>query len=161
MVFMCNDGPQAHEKGCGLQAASSLQSSISYSYQEMHLKYSAALWLKFILILIGLVLVQSHAQVTVIVQEKVSISRVLAGHVKIGVEKIAAEGISVEARSSEGKVLALTKTDANGFFRIDSPRQSGLIHLRLFAPGVNPYELRVKLIRFGPSKLYIYMNTAT
>jgi hypothetical protein len=127
----------------------------------MSRKYSSALLLKITLILMGLGLDRSHAQVTAIVQEKVSISRVLAGHLKIGIEKIPAKGISVEARSADGNVLALVKTDANGFFRMDTPKQSGIIHLRLFAPGVNPYELRVKIKRFGPSQLLIFMNYAT
>jgi len=96
----------------------------------------------------------------VIVQEKVSVSRVLAGHVDIGVAMVPAEGISVEARRPDGTVLALTKTDANGFFHMDSPKASGPIHLRLSAPGVNPYELRVKISRRGQTELRIHMSNA-
>ena len=115
---------------------------------------------------IGVVLVagaasSARAQVTVIVQEKVSVSRVLAGHVDIGDVKVPAEGISVEARRPDGTVLAITKTDATGFFRMDPPKGSGLIHVRLSAPGVNPYELRVKITKRGQSELRIHMSNAT
>jgi len=103
----------------------------------------------------------SLAQVTLIVQEKVSVSRVLAGHVDIGIAKVPAEGISVEARRSDGTVVGFTKTDASGFFRVDSPKVSGLIHVLLSAPGVNPYELRVKITRRGPTELRIHMSNAT
>ena len=103
----------------------------------------------------------SRAQVTVIVQEKVSGSRVLAGHVDIGIAKVPAEGISVEARRPDGTVLAATKTDATGFFRLDSPKASGLIHLRLSAPGVSLYELRVGITKGGPTELRIHMSNAT
>lgn len=103
----------------------------------------------------------SRAQVTVIVQEKVSAIRSLAGHVDIGIARVPAEGISVEARRPDGTVLAVTKTDATGFFRVDSPKASGLIHVRLSAPGVNPYELRVKITKRGEAKLRIHMSNAT
>ena len=115
---------------------------------------------------IGLLLVawavpSARAQVTVIVQEKVSVCRVLAGHVDIGDVKVPAEGIAVEARRPDGTVLAVAKTDARGFFRMDPPKGSGLIHLRLSAPGVNPYELRVKISKSGQPELRIHMSNAT
>lgn len=103
----------------------------------------------------------SHGQVSVIVQQNISVSRVLAGHVDIGIAKVPAEGISVEARRPDGTPLGVTKTDATGFFRLDPPSASGLIHVRLSAPGVNPYELRVKITRHGSAELRIHMSNAT
>jgi len=102
-----------------------------------------------------------HAQATVFVEAKVADSRVLAGHVDIGVVKTPAADITVELRSSDGStVLASTKTDANGYFHLDPPKSRGPLHLRLSAPGVNPYELRVRIKKNGPAELQIHLSNA-
>jgi hypothetical protein len=102
-----------------------------------------------------------YAQTTVFVQAKVADSRVLAGHVDIGIVKAPAVNITVEVRSSDGgTVLASTKTDANGYFHLDLPKIRGPLHLRLSAPGVNPYELRVRIKKNGPAELQIHLSNA-
>jgi hypothetical protein len=103
-----------------------------------------------------------NAQTTVFIQEKVSISRVLAGHVDIGITKVPAEGITVELCSSDWKtVLASTKTDANGHFFLEKPKSGEMFYVRLSAPGVNPYQLRVQLKKHGPQELKIHLSNAT
>ena len=81
------------------------------------------------------------AQETVL-QSWVTVSRVLAGHVDMGDQAFPAADITVEVRSSDGrKVLASTKTDVNGLFRLGPPKTGGLLYLRLSAPGVKTYAL--------------------
>ena len=103
-----------------------------------------------------------RAQTTLIVQKKVSVSRNLAGSVDIGIAKTPAENITVEVRSSEsGPPLASTKTDTKGYFHLDLPKSGGMFYLRLSAPGVNPYELRVRIRKSGPQELQIHLSNAT
>jgi hypothetical protein len=104
----------------------------------------------------------AYAQTAVFVQEKVAISRSLAGHVEIGITKVPAEDITVELCSSDWKtVLTSTKTDANGHFSLEKPKTGELFYLRLSAPGVNPYQLRVRLKKHGPQELKIHLSNAT
>jgi hypothetical protein len=104
----------------------------------------------------------AYAQTTVIVQKEVAVSRILAGHVDIGIIKAPAENITVEVRNSnKGMALASAKTDAKGYFHVDTPKSGGLFYLRLSAPGVNPYELRVRIKKNGPPELQIHLSNAT
>jgi hypothetical protein len=104
----------------------------------------------------------ARAQSTVIVQEKVSVSRTLTGHADIGLDKLPADGITVELCSSDWQtVLASTKTDKGGHFAFEKPKSSELFYVRLSAPGVNPYQLRVRIKRHGAKKLTIHLSNAT
>ena len=76
-----------------------------------------------------------RAQTTVFVQEKVAVSRDLAGYADIGITKTPAEGITVALCSSDwSTVLASTQTDARGYFFLDTPKTGSLFYLRLSAP---------------------------
>jgi hypothetical protein len=102
------------------------------------------------------------AQNTVIIQEEVAVSRVLAGHADIEITKAPADGVRVELCSSGWRtVLDSTKTDANGYFFLNKPKTGNLFYLRLSAPGVNPYELRVRTSRKGTTELQIHLTNAT
>jgi hypothetical protein len=102
-----------------------------------------------------------HAQTTVFIQEKVSVSRALAGYADIGITNAAAEGITVALCSSDwSKVLASTQTDARGYFMLETPKTGDLFYLRLSAPGVNPYQLRVKIKKNTRSELRIHLSNA-
>lgn len=104
----------------------------------------------------------AHAQSTVIVQEQVSVSRVLAGHADIGITRAPAEGITVELCSSDWQtVVSSATTDKNGYFSFERPTASGLSYIRLSAPGVNSYQLRVRLKRHGAKELNIHLSNAT
>ena len=62
-----------------------------------------------------------HAQTTVVIQEKVSVSRALAGYADIGITKTPAEGITVALCNSDwSTVLATTQTDVRGYFFSDT-----------------------------------------
>ena len=100
-------------------------------------------------------------QTTVFVQEKVAVSRVLAGYADIGTTNTPAEGITV-ALCAPGwsAVRATTQTDAQGYFFLKTPMAGTLFYLRLSAPGVNPYQLRVRIKKNAP-ELRIHLSNAT
>lgn len=103
-----------------------------------------------------------RAQTTVIVQEGVSVSRALAGHADIGITKVPADGITVELCSPDWQTaLASTKTDKNGYFTLEKPKSGDLFYVRLSAPGVNPYLLRVRIKKHGAKELLIHLSNAT
>jgi hypothetical protein len=108
------------------------------------------------------VAVIGHAQNTVIMQKWVSESRALAGHANIGLDRGPADGITVELCSPGWKtVLASTKTDRSGYFSLDKPKSGDLFYIRLSAPGVNPYQLRVRLNKSTGKELAIHLSIAT
>ena len=104
----------------------------------------------------------SYAQNTVIVQKRVSVSQALSRHADIGITDIPAEGIMVEMCSPDWQtVLASTKTDKNGYFSLEKPKLGQLFYIRLSAPGMNPYRLRVRIKKHGAKELAIHLSNAT
>lgn len=105
---------------------------------------------------------QSGYATTLVVQKKISVSRALAGRVLFGQMDEPADGVTVELRSSDWKnVLASTKTDAGGRFSFETPKRGKLFYIRLSAPGMNIYELRVRIKRHAKQKLTIRLSVAT
>ena len=103
----------------------------------------------------------SRAQYSTIFQEQVSISRALAGHANFGLLQ-PADGITVELCSSDWlTVLASTKTDKDGYFSLGKSKPGKLFYIRLSAPGVDPYELRVRIDKHGAKELHIHLENAT
>jgi hypothetical protein len=116
------------------------------------------------LFFVGLFLIPVAAgrgQTTVFIQEKVAVSRALAGYADIGITKRPAEGITVAlCAPGWGAVLATTQTDAQGYFFLKTPTAGPLFFVRLSAPGVNPYQLRVRIKKNAPSELRIHLSNA-
>jgi hypothetical protein len=96
-----------------------------------------------------------------VVQKEPSLSRTLAGHALVwGNEPVS--GVSVELCNSDWKaVLATTKTDKNGYFSLEKPATGKLFYIRLSAPGMNSYQLRVRIKMEAPSELTIHLSVAT
>lgn len=102
-----------------------------------------------------------YAQTAVIVQKNVAVSRTLAGHVSVGITKVPAKDITVELCSPDWQtVLSSTKTDNNGYFFLEKPAAGKLFNIRLSAPGVNPYRLRVRIKEDGAQELTIHLDIA-
>jgi hypothetical protein len=94
-----------------------------------------------------------HSQTALIVQEKVSISQALAGHVNVGMAQEPAKGVKVELCSPDWKtVIASANTDDHGYFSLEKPASGKLFYIQLSAPGINPYRLRVRIQKHGPRK---------
>jgi hypothetical protein len=105
--------------------------------------------------------VHGYAQATLVVQQKVSISQALAGHVNVGIAHEPAKGVTVELCSPDWQtVIASAKTDDHGYFSLEKPATGKLFYLRLSAPGINPYQLRVRIQKRGPPELTIHLSIA-
>jgi hypothetical protein len=103
-----------------------------------------------------------RAQATLIVQEKVSVSRTLAGQVNVGLAEEPAKGVTVELCSPNwNTVITSVKTDDQGHFSLEKPTTKKLFYLRLSAPGINPYQLRVRIQKHGHPELTIHLSIAT
>ncbi|MGH9707147.1 MAG: hypothetical protein ACRD5R_10365 [Candidatus Acidiferrales bacterium] len=103
-----------------------------------------------------------HAQTALIVQQKVSISQALAGHVNVGTAQEPVKGVTVELCRPDWKtMIASAKTDDHGYFSLERPATGKLFYIRLSAPGINPYRLRVRIQKHGPPELTIHLSIAT
>jgi hypothetical protein len=96
-----------------------------------------------------------------VVQNETSVSRTLAGHAFVwGTKPV--PGVTVELCSSDWKsVLNSTKTDENGHFSLEKPPTGKLFYIRLSAPGMNPYQLRVRIRAQAAPELTIHLSVAT
>jgi hypothetical protein len=113
-------------------------------------------------VLCVLVVDRGHAQTALIVQHKTSISQALAGHVNVGLTHEPAKGVTVELCSRDWQtVIASVKTDDKGHFSLEKPAAGNLFYIRLSAPGINPYQLRVRIHKKGPPELTIHVTIAT
>jgi 5-hydroxyisourate hydrolase-like protein (transthyretin family) len=97
-----------------------------------------------------------------VVQKEISTSRVLAGHVLVQGTDEPADGVTVELCSSDCKtVLMSTKTDEKGHFSLEQPATGKLFHVRVSAPGMDIYELRVRLRKQSTQEMTIRLSVAT
>ena len=105
---------------------------------------------------------QTGYATTLVVQKKISVSRALAGQVLVKGTDEPADGVTVELRSSDWKdVLASTKTDAKGHFSLETPKTGKLFYIRVSAPGMDIYELRVRINKHATPELAIHLSVAT
>lgn len=97
-----------------------------------------------------------------VVQKEVSVSRTLAGHVTVLGTEEAASGVTVELCSSDWKtVITSTKSDAKGHFSFKEAEKSGLFYVRFSAPGMDIYQLRVRIDKQGAPELDVRLSVAT
>lgn len=105
--------------------------------------------------------VSAHAT-HVVIQKKVSMSRMLGGHVYIRGTDLPAPNVTVELCSSGWKIVLIsTKTDATGYFSLRKVATGKLFYLRLSAPGLDIYQLRVRIRKHAAKELAIHMSVAT
>ena len=98
-----------------------------------------------------------------VIQEEISVSRALAGHVLVWGTDEPASGVTVELCSPDWKrVLASTKTDGKGYFSLGKRPKGRLFYIRVSAPGMNIHELRVRLNkRAAQDELAVHLSVAT
>ena len=97
-----------------------------------------------------------------VVQKQISVSRTLAGHAEVGGTNLPANRVTVELCSSNWKiVLASTKTDQHGYFSLGKPATGKLFCIRLSAPGLDIYQLRVLIEKHAAPELRIHLSNAT
>jgi hypothetical protein len=106
--------------------------------------------------------VDTAQSTTVIEQGEVSVSRRLAGHADVSGTNVPASGVRVELCSSHWKtVLVSTTTDESGYFSFEQPSTGELFYLRLSAPGMDIYQLRVRVKKHAASELTVHLIVAT
>jgi hypothetical protein len=97
-----------------------------------------------------------------VVQQEISVVRTLAGHALVWGTDEPLPGVTVELRSSDWKtVLTSIKTDENGYFSIEKPATGKLFYIRLSAPGMNLYQLRVRIKTHAAPELTVHLSVAT
>lgn len=99
---------------------------------------------------------------TLVIQKEISVSHLLAGRVLVGGIDEPASGVTVELCSRDWKTaLASTKTDEKGYFSLRQPAAGRLFYLRVWAPGMNIYDLRVRISKKTAKELTIRLSVAT
>lgn len=117
------------------------------------------------LLILGLVLFLAvvTGQSTILVQQKqISVSRALAGHAVVEGTNVPANDVTVELCNSDWKrVLDSTKTNEKGYFSLERPATGKLFYIRFSAPGMNIYQLRVRIEKHATPELTIHLSNAT
>ena len=114
------------------------------------------------LALVLLLAVQTGRTTMLVVQKEISVSRALAGHVLVRGTDEPANRVTVELCSTDWQtVLASTKTDEKGYFSLEQPATGKVFYIRVSAPGMDIYELRVRIKKQAAQELTIRLNVAT
>lgn len=130
---------------------------------KRHSKTDARIELRVVRLAAGIVLWTMGAHATMrVVQKKVSVSRALAGHVAVLGTEAPASGVSVGLCSPDWKkIIATTKTDDEGHFSLEKLANTRLFYLRVSAPGMDTYQLRVRIEKHAAEELKIHLSVAT
>lgn len=115
-----------------------------------------------LLVLIFLLAVEIGHSTTLVVQKEISVSRALTGRVLVAGTDELANGVTVELCSAGWKtVFKSTKTDEKGHFELEQAPTGKLFYLRVSAPGMDIYELRVRITKRAAQELTIHLSVAT
>ena len=97
-----------------------------------------------------------------VVQKNISFSRRLAGHVHVLGTDESVNGATVDLYTSDWKtVVVSTKTDDKGYFSLDKIAREQLFYIRVSAPGMDVYDLRVRIEKQAAQELTIRLSVAT
>jgi hypothetical protein len=124
-------------------------------------KIARATRLALLVLIFFLAVGTGHSTIRV-VQKEISVSRALAGHVLVQGTNEPANGVTIELCSSDWKsVVTSTKTDEKGHFSLEQPATGKLFYIRVSAPGMDIYELRVRINKRAAQELTIHLSVAT
>ena len=105
--------------------------------------------------------VQTGHATMLVVQNEISVSRALTGHVLVKGTDEPANGVTVELCSDDWKtVFKSTKTDEKGYFKLEQPATGKLFYIRVSALGMDIYELRVRIKKYEAKELAIRLSVA-
>jgi hypothetical protein len=123
----------------------------------MRLPYQFALLASVLFFAVGTVYATE-----LVTQKEISQIRALAGHVLVWGTDEPASGVTIEVCSADWKtVFTSTKTDEKGHFSLEPPARGKLFYIRVSAPGMNIYELRVRIDKHATQELTIHLSIAT
>ena len=107
-------------------------------------------------------LLSQHGGIAPAIRHRSQRTLTLAGHAEVGGTTAPANVVTVELCSSNWKtVLASTKTDEKGYFSLEKPATGKLFYIRLSAPGLDIYQLRVRIEKHAAPELTIHLSNAT
>lgn len=135
------------------------QGRLLHHHQEMTMKtaYKSALLVAVLVFAVGIV-----RATELVTQKEISVSRALAGHVLVWGTDEPLDGATVELCSADWKtVFKSTKTDGKGHFSLEPLKTGKLFYIRVSAPGMNIYELRVRISKHSAQELTIHISVAT
>jgi len=114
------------------------------------------------LLILGAILWATSAHATELVLQKwVSVSRSLDGQVLVLGSEEPFSSATVELCSPGWKeVIASSNTDKKGHFALHREAKSKLFCLRVSAPGMNIYQLRVRIDKQARQELKIHLSVA-
>lgn len=102
---------------------------------------------------------RAQGNMLVIVQKPITAQH-LDGTVRMAEHRI--RDVHVEECDPAWKrVLASTRTDSRGHFHLNSPSPSPIHYIRIYAPGFNITEYKVKLSKKGSSELQLEITVGT
>lgn len=111
------------------------------------------------LVLVLLLALGTGYSTDLVIQNKVSVSRALAGHVLVLGTDEPASGVTVELCSADWRtVIRPTKTDEKGHFSLERAATGKLFCIRASAPGMDIYELRVRVDKHATQELTIRLE---
>lgn len=84
----------------------------------------------------------------------------LSGHVNIRLERREEASRSNLCRPDWETVLSSTKMDDKGYFSLEEP-PGNLFYLRFSSPGVNPFQVKVRINKDARHDMSIHLNIAT
>jgi len=118
---------------------------------------------RFVLLALVLLFALGTGYATELVtQKEISVSHALAGHALVWGTDEPVSGATVELYSSDWKtVLTSTKTDEKGHFSLKPSATGKLFYIRVSAPGMDIYELRVRIDKHATQELTIHLSVAT
>ena len=115
-----------------------------------------------LLVLLLFLTVGSAYSTSRVVQQQISVSRSLTGHVLVrGTDEPAVRATVAVCSPDCQTVLASTKTDEQGHFSLEQPATGKLFYIRVSAPGMDIYELRVRINKRARQDLTIHLSIAT
>jgi hypothetical protein len=114
---------------------------------------------------LGLILASSvtfaHATI-VIEQKKISVSQTLSGYVVVRGTEQPMDGATVEICEPGWKtVLASTKTNQAGYFSLENRGLKGVVYIRVSAPNMDIYQLRVRIQKNASPNIRVLLSVAT
>lgn len=96
-----------------------------------------------------------------IVQKQISTSRALAGVVTVRGTAEPVNGATIDLCTPDWKTVILsTKTNDKGHFSLKQGRTAKLFYLRVSAPGMDTYQLRVRIHEHARQELSIGLSVA-
>src|SRR4051812_31176031 len=125
-------------------------------------RWGSAMTVKSKLLVSGLAIVSLCGNATeLVVRKEVSVSSALAGQVRVRGTGEPANGVTVDVCTPDWKkVLVSTRTDEKGHFSLEQTGNAKLLYLRLSSPGMDIYQLRVRIDEHGKQELDIRLSVA-